>query len=446
VVLKILNRGVRLLRGQIEIKSSGWLKTPMGTAPVPINTGKTQQVQLLIDTQGLAAGQTYHGQLTLVTNGGAVEVPVVMKLAAYPFPHPPLQGAVNPRDLASRMRDHPKLVEPLFESGEIQRWFQRNGWVYPVHGASVAGVARVQQFFEGLGLSKPPKVLLSHDELILKCHTNQAVKAEITMLTAARKWIYGKVDSDSAWLSVECESIAGAQQARIGITANARGLDDNRRHVGRLTVTGNGGQKLTLVCKLEVHRRLTPLLNKLLRPILIGVLVGFLLRFFISLPDPLIHALEARATQSDPALPARNFGNWLLAVEGATSNAGYYVTYFTLLTGWLGGLAGMWVGRRSEKSSDFVPAVVVGTASGFAASATLASVLMTLDRLMWVALPVVGMPFAAILGWAVWGGALALGLEFLGKRGRGMVSWCGSWLTWSFQRVGLAELAEFLDG
>ena len=41
---------------------------------------------------------------------------------------------------------------------DVQRWYALNGWTYPVSGPQVKGVAGVQQFFEGMGVSKPPPV------------------------------------------------------------------------------------------------------------------------------------------------------------------------------------------------------------------------------------------------------------------------------------------------
>ena len=82
-----------------------------------------------------------------------------------PFTRPPFQGATSPRGMAERMRTNPKLAVPLLESGEVQRWFEANGWKYPVPGTPARGVGAVQQFFECLGLSKPPPVALSESEM-----------------------------------------------------------------------------------------------------------------------------------------------------------------------------------------------------------------------------------------------------------------------------------------
>ena len=63
--------------------------------------------------------------LTLITNGGIVEVPVYLELTAIPFAQAPFQRVVTPRQLAERMRAHPKAAIPLLESGAVARWFDR---------------------------------------------------------------------------------------------------------------------------------------------------------------------------------------------------------------------------------------------------------------------------------------------------------------------------------
>src|SRR3989442_6335718 len=131
-----------------------------GAGPDPshctLKTSREQHVPLRVDTKALAARQSYNGKLTVITNGGIVEVPVSLEMAAVPFHRPPFAGAASPRELAERMRAQPKAAVPLLESGEVARWFTANGWVYPGPVATARGVAAVQQFFEGMGLSKPP--------------------------------------------------------------------------------------------------------------------------------------------------------------------------------------------------------------------------------------------------------------------------------------------------
>src|SRR5439155_24667625 len=117
----------------------------------------------------LVVGQNYSGKLVVVTNGGVTEVPIRLDLTAQPFARAPYQGAASPHELARKMRDNPHPAVALLESGEIARWFESNGWTYPIGGAPAPGLAAVQQFFEELGLARAPQITISPEEFQLAC-------------------------------------------------------------------------------------------------------------------------------------------------------------------------------------------------------------------------------------------------------------------------------------
>src|SRR5205814_5014495 len=109
------------------------------------------------------------------------EVPIRMDVGAVPFPRAPFVGVSSPREMAEQMRARPKEAVPVLESGDVQKWFLANGWAYPVTGPTARGVAAVQQFFEGMGLSKPPPVALSDAGLRIECVPPEAVRAQVTL-------------------------------------------------------------------------------------------------------------------------------------------------------------------------------------------------------------------------------------------------------------------------
>src|SRR5262249_24746003 len=192
-----------------------WLRLAgsTGNGQCNIKTAKDQPVVLQVDTRGLAAAQSYGAKLTVITNGGVVEVPVRLDLGAHPFPRPPFQGVKAPREMAERMKSQPKAAVPLLESGEVAKWFAANSWTYPVRGQQAKGVAGVQQFFEGMGLAKPPTVTPLPAEVKLACDWGQTGRGEVKIQTSSKKWVYGTVESDSPWLKVLTPSVAGPQSA-----------------------------------------------------------------------------------------------------------------------------------------------------------------------------------------------------------------------------------------
>src|SRR5262249_8186300 len=145
-----------------------------------------------------------------------------LDLTAHPFARPPFQGVRAPRELAERMKAQPKAAVPLLESGEVARWFAANGWHYPVAGTPAKGVSGVQQFFESLGLSKPPAVQVSQAEVRCTCTHPETVRGQVQLQTAAKKWVYASVTSDARWLKVLTPAVSGPQQAAIAFAIDSR--------------------------------------------------------------------------------------------------------------------------------------------------------------------------------------------------------------------------------
>ena len=152
VTLRLTNQGQGLLRGSVGVSDgSDWLRISSEPNPdqaerntqVAIKTVREQRIVLHIDTRGLTPPQRFSGKLTVITNGGAIEVPVRFDLEAQPFPRPPFRGARTPRAMAERMRANPKQAAPLLEAGEVAP----PGWATWGGGARVAthrGVAQAE--------------------------------------------------------------------------------------------------------------------------------------------------------------------------------------------------------------------------------------------------------------------------------------------------------------
>jgi hypothetical protein len=255
VQLTVNNQGKGLLQGKLKIVDAGnWLTIPDGlNGQTPIRAAVHQQVMLTASAFGLVAGQSYSAKLTVVSNGGIAEVPLRFDVQAMPFPRAPYQGAMSARELAERMKVAPKPGIALLENGEIARWFQANGWTFPIVGATAPGVAAVQQFFEGLGLSKAPPLVLSDTEILLRCKSPESVQGQVILKTSARKWVYAHAESDSPWLRLAApRGVSGQQQAVVAFEVDSAMLDRDGSHVGQLHILANGGQRFTVRVRVEV--------------------------------------------------------------------------------------------------------------------------------------------------------------------------------------------------
>jgi hypothetical protein len=260
VCLTVSNRGQGTLEGTLTVHDAvvgafPWLRLTdgSGNGQCAIHTAREQGINLVIDTRGLATAESYAARLTVTTNGGNLEVPVRVEVAGQPFPLAPFQGAGTPRELAERMRSHPKQAVARLESGDIARWFLANGWPYPVRGTPARGMAAVQQFFEGLGLSKVPAVHVSEPEVRMTPLYPEVIRWALTLGTESRKWVYGEVESDVPWLKVLTPSVRGPRQAGVRFEVDSSLLEPGRHYVGQVRITANGGQTLTVPVFVDVQ-------------------------------------------------------------------------------------------------------------------------------------------------------------------------------------------------
>ena len=116
----------------------------------------------MVRGQHLRAGaKPLEAQLTIESNGGTAVVVVTAKVPVKPFPGRCAGRRDDAAQIAEKAKATPKEAAVLFENGAVGRWYKANGWTYPVQGPAASGLAAVQQFFEALGLTPPPKVQLS---------------------------------------------------------------------------------------------------------------------------------------------------------------------------------------------------------------------------------------------------------------------------------------------
>jgi hypothetical protein len=507
----VSNKGKGLLQGKIRVtEGEDWLKIEGvdGERELPLKTTRDQEVTLRVEPRGLPAGQTYSGKLTVVTNGGVAEAPVRLDLEAAPFAKPPFQGAASARELAERMRANPKPAGPLLESGEVARWFAANGWSYPVAGTPARGVAAVQQFFECMGLSKPPALELSQSEFRLQCDAPETVRGQLTLRTPARKWVYAQATGDQPWLRVTTPNVSGPQQTAISFEADSTLMGDGEVQEGLLQISANAGQRFLVRVRVEVRRprgyrpppapapvapskrasvlkpppapiRLEPVANlaprryggRLVRAAAIGAVLALLLRAVLFLPADLYARIMARAMEAPTATVARaptaSWNFWQIGpmTEAAGDKPAVldpgFLRQFVWATWWLGGVAGLiLVWRHGGRWTDVACGAAAGAAAGVAGAATLGCGMVFLDGLPRLLLAMMGAasgsslsPWAAtplwfILAvgcWALLGAGAGFLLGAFGARGMRILTAAAAPLAWVMRMGGGSWMATFLS-
>ena len=486
VQLTVANQGRGVLQGTLKVtEGSKWLHVDdgSGNGQCMLNVPREQAIKLRVDTVGLAAPQTYSAKLTVITNGGIVEVPVRLDLTSHPFPKAPYQGASTPRQIAERMRSNPKPAVVMLESGEVESWFRKNGWTYPTQGATAKGVAAVQQFFEGMGLSKPPLVQLTETEARYSCRYPEVIRGQVTIRTAAKKWVYANVDSDAPWLRILTPGISGPQQAVIQYEVDSSQMEGSGLQEGVVKVVANAGQKLNLRVRVDARRPQESIVGRMVHPIVVGAMLGLFYRVFLTV----FADIWARLLMAPTGWMHQTFGKLLpmlfkapkeadkIAALGSTPGwwaeplmkvpdpmAAFsdpaFVLHFVVATWWIGTIAGVvLVWRRGGRSFDVIYGAVAGTFAGILVAGTVACLMPVLDPdLAILPLDVRTRPRALALALYLFldrlddslldgdGGLAGFLLGLAGKHGRQLLGYAGRPVGWVLGCFGLKRAAAYL--
>jgi hypothetical protein len=259
VELTITNDGMRLLHGGVSTDSS-WLR--LGDSP-PVRQKLlevTRRSLLPVHVHGLslrAYPKPQTGEITLETNGGKAVIRVTVRVPVTPFPDGVLAGAGTPRELAARAKAAPKEAAALIESGAVARWYRVNGWTYPVQGPTAQGIGAVQQFFEALGLVRPPDVQINPRELYLQGRPGEHLKQSIDVFTLENRAVVAHAVSEQPWLQVR-RTVPNGRTARVRLAIPVVPYEPGETLRCRVTITANGNQKFVVPVTLAISTHEAP--------------------------------------------------------------------------------------------------------------------------------------------------------------------------------------------
>jgi hypothetical protein len=252
--LCVTNEGMGLLTGRIMVSGADWLALGDGAgAPEKVfrcHDGAIVPVQVIGDR--LRAGPPQKARLFIASGGGPACVVIRVETPVVPFAEGVLAGADSPRALAELARAAPAAAATLFENGAVAAWYQANGWTYPVRGRPAAGVAAVQQFFEALGLSDPPRVEIDRFCIELEGPPGAALEAALTLEALDPRPVYADATSLEPWLTAG-EVVLDGPRARIPLRVAAMPDRPGERLTGQVQVTANGGQHFIVEVVLVVE-------------------------------------------------------------------------------------------------------------------------------------------------------------------------------------------------
>jgi hypothetical protein len=253
--LHLENQGMRLLYGTVSCGDSVWL----GLGDVPGVTEKhfqfTHEAALSVRVhpdRARASTRPVEARLVVESNGGSITVVVKLERPIKPFSRGCLAGAKSPRQIAEKCKANPKEAGPLFEAGEVEKWYQLNGWTYPVKIPAASGMAAVQQFFEALGLVKPPRVDINRREYALQGEAGARLHLEpLAVSNQEKKITFAHATSSEPWLEVSRAKFDGAI-ATLKMSIPSVPNQPGQTLTAQLSVVANGNQKFHVPVRLEV--------------------------------------------------------------------------------------------------------------------------------------------------------------------------------------------------
>jgi hypothetical protein len=251
------NQGMRLLYGSVTCVDCVWLALgdAAGVQQKVFQFSGEMSLPVHVRGQYLRAGnKPLEGRLVFETNGGNATVLVRVEVPVKPFSDGVLAGALSPRQIAEKAKASPKEAAVLMESGAVARWYQGNGWTYPVQGPSASGLGAVQQFFEALGLVTPPQVDVSELTVALRGNPGQKLEHVLAVTAQEKRPVFAYATSDRQWLEVGRARLNG-RTATIPLIVPAVPNQPGETLHSRVSVVGNGNQRFSVAVTLTIGGR-----------------------------------------------------------------------------------------------------------------------------------------------------------------------------------------------
>jgi hypothetical protein len=250
--LHLSNLGMRLLYGTVA-SDCKWLA--LGEAPGSpqklFQFGAETTLAVHVLGKHLRAGtKPLEGRLEVESNGGTSTIIIRTEVPIAPYQGGLFAGALTPRQVAEKAKANPKEAAPFFESGAVAAWYARNGWNYPVQGPTMSGMGGIQQFFEALGVAKPPKLELLTASLQLQGAPGEVVQTKIEVTTPERKPAYAWASCEQPWIEFGVTKLNGRSATvpvTIRIPAHGAPLLETK-----IQVVGNGNQKFAVPLQVNV--------------------------------------------------------------------------------------------------------------------------------------------------------------------------------------------------
>lgn len=264
--LTIINQGMLVLRGMV-LANADWLVfgDRSGPAQKMFQTRNFCNIPVRVLGHKLRSGhKALEGEIVVDTNGGTIALTVRADVPVIPFPkgafaNDALAGARSPHEIAVKAKQFPAEAAILFEQLAVKGWYESNGWTYPVEGSAGSGKGAVQQFFEALGLTRPPLLQIDTGFLMFKGRPGEFLSRRMTLSTEEAKPVYAQVWSNQEWLNFGPIKYLG-NKVRIFVEI-VTPAQPGATLQAEVIVQGNGQQRFVVPVTLTVEGESAPIVQ-----------------------------------------------------------------------------------------------------------------------------------------------------------------------------------------
>lgn len=253
--LRLENTGSRIVFGSIA-PDCDWLAAGENGEAKLFQFRTSATISIKIRGQQLhTSAKPLEAVVIVDSNAGTFRLKVIAQVPIVPFVGGVFTGSRSPREVAEYAKKHPKDAAKLFEDGIVAKWYAANGWTYPVKGPATSGLAAVQQFFEALGLSKPPKAIVDETPIRLRGKPGETLKHNVQVRSEEKRPIYAQASSPVSWLVVK----PGLTHLNVvTLPLEIKVPDRTGANVdAMLTVTANGNQQFRVPIVVAVEAPVT---------------------------------------------------------------------------------------------------------------------------------------------------------------------------------------------
>jgi hypothetical protein len=248
------NQGDRLVWGEAFLKDALWcsLSSEGPLSDRSFRFIRSMDLGIHISGESIRrSGRKLTGSLLIKTESSEFTIQLMAREPdVIPFDGDIFHGAVSPRNIAEKAIKKPREAAPLFLSGAVAKWYESNGWSYPVTGPTAPGMASVQQFFEANGFAPAPKVEVEPGSILIRVAPGESATKTIIFKTAEKRHVFGYVVNTEPWVS-SSSLVPNYQTATIDITFDTTSATEESPLRTILTVLANGQQRFDIPVEIQ---------------------------------------------------------------------------------------------------------------------------------------------------------------------------------------------------